>query len=399
LLWALQTCVAQDYDALEIIVSDNHSTDATRDVVHSFKDKRVRYLNTGKRVSMSENWEFALSHVTEGYVGFIGDDDGLMPGAAAALAGILNESRPTALTWPVHSYYWPTFVDPALSNCLSMSLRQPLDLTERDSQKTLQNVASFQDHCHALPSLYWGVVDAAVVQAVRRRTGGVFFRSITPDIYSGVAIAGCTKSYLSTSRMFTLSGSSSHSTGANQVTGVGAAGRSTPSARFTTENTIQFCEELDYAPSIPILTAEAVMQFRGHANDTRPHMDVMRMFDAALKHPEFLFNPLVRSQVTVPLRETAAKHDLLDHLDRRLTHQERLGTVLMAKEAAKNLLLGRPIFQCDPTVTNIYEATLEADRLLAECEGRARRLLVGASGRARKIGRVVRSARGRFARR
>jgi hypothetical protein len=50
-------------------------------VVASFKDPRIRYVNTGKHLSMSHNWEFALSHVEKGYVTFVGDDDGLLPGA------------------------------------------------------------------------------------------------------------------------------------------------------------------------------------------------------------------------------------------------------------------------------------------------------------------------------
>ena len=44
---SLKTCVGQDYDNLEIIVSDNFSTDNTREVVESFDDPRIRYINTG----------------------------------------------------------------------------------------------------------------------------------------------------------------------------------------------------------------------------------------------------------------------------------------------------------------------------------------------------------------
>ena len=36
--YALRTCVMQDYDNLDIIVSDNFSQDRTREVVESFKD-------------------------------------------------------------------------------------------------------------------------------------------------------------------------------------------------------------------------------------------------------------------------------------------------------------------------------------------------------------------------
>ncbi|OZA21859.1 MAG: hypothetical protein B7X93_13530 [Hydrogenophilales bacterium 17-61-9] len=65
---SLKTALMQEYDNLEILVSDNFSSDHTRDVVASFNDPRIRYVNTGKRLSMSHNWEFALSHVDGGWL-------------------------------------------------------------------------------------------------------------------------------------------------------------------------------------------------------------------------------------------------------------------------------------------------------------------------------------------
>ncbi|RYZ29021.1 MAG: glycosyltransferase, partial [Sphingobacteriales bacterium] len=63
LLHTLRTCVTQNYDNLTILVSDNCSQDTTEEVVRSFNDPRIQYVNTGKRLSMSHNWEFALSQV------------------------------------------------------------------------------------------------------------------------------------------------------------------------------------------------------------------------------------------------------------------------------------------------------------------------------------------------
>ena len=72
---ALRTVTEQRYENLEIVVSDNCSHDRTGEIARSTGDRRVRYLNTGRRLSMSHNWEFALSHVTggAGWVTIIGD--------------------------------------------------------------------------------------------------------------------------------------------------------------------------------------------------------------------------------------------------------------------------------------------------------------------------------------
>src|SRR3954451_23482510 len=118
--WTLKTCVTQDYDNLEILVSDNHSTDRTEEVVRSFNDPRIRYVNTGRRVSMSENFEFGLSHTREGFIGFIGDDDGLLPNPLQDLAAVVKQRASKAIIWPTQAYYWPGYFEPQFANTLLM---------------------------------------------------------------------------------------------------------------------------------------------------------------------------------------------------------------------------------------------------------------------------------------
>src|SRR6186713_1491963 len=98
LFHTLRTCVAQDYDNLTILVSDNVSADNTEEVVKSFKDKRIQYIKTAQRLSMSGNWDFALDHVSGGFVNFIGDDDGLIPNSFSVLNQILSEAPVDAVT-------------------------------------------------------------------------------------------------------------------------------------------------------------------------------------------------------------------------------------------------------------------------------------------------------------
>src|SRR5882672_8176756 len=93
----LLTATNQNYPRLEIIVSDNFSGDETEDVVRGIKDSRIKYLNTGRRISMAKNWEFALSHVNSGWVAIIGDDDGLMPESVRKVAEIISDTDVQAI--------------------------------------------------------------------------------------------------------------------------------------------------------------------------------------------------------------------------------------------------------------------------------------------------------------
>ena len=133
----LKTVVAQDYDNLNIIVSDNVSQDNTEEVVKSFRDERINYLKTDKRVSMSHNWEFALAHVDEGYVTFIGDDDALLPGAIEKLASILEDYQFDAVTSPFCLYNWP---GNGLTDLPTMMIPLNEGIEIKDSQKMLKKV-------------------------------------------------------------------------------------------------------------------------------------------------------------------------------------------------------------------------------------------------------------------
>src|SRR5439155_1133874 len=109
LRWCLETCTEQNYDDLEIIVSDNFSQDGTRQIVESNHDKRIRYINTGKRLSMAHNYEFALSHATGDYVTIIGDDDGMIVNVLDEISQIVEELQPGILTWDKATYVWPNY--------------------------------------------------------------------------------------------------------------------------------------------------------------------------------------------------------------------------------------------------------------------------------------------------
>ncbi len=104
LFHTIRTLVSQDYGDCEFLVSDNASQDATRDVVSSFSDHRIRYINTGRRLSMSDNWEFALGAVRGEFVTYIGDDDGFIPGAVTKAMRLLEESQMSALAWDKIAY-------------------------------------------------------------------------------------------------------------------------------------------------------------------------------------------------------------------------------------------------------------------------------------------------------
>jgi len=71
--YAIQTVLNQSYDNFELIIMDNFSGEETYQAVSQFQDKRIKYYRSPERLSMSDNWELALSKVQGDYINIIGD--------------------------------------------------------------------------------------------------------------------------------------------------------------------------------------------------------------------------------------------------------------------------------------------------------------------------------------
>jgi glycosyltransferase involved in cell wall biosynthesis len=72
---ALQSALSQTYPNLEIVVSDNCSTDATQEVVRSVADPRVKYFRQAKNIGENNNANFCLQQARGAYFLLLHDDD------------------------------------------------------------------------------------------------------------------------------------------------------------------------------------------------------------------------------------------------------------------------------------------------------------------------------------
>ncbi len=82
---AIESVLAQTFRDFELIVCDNASTDATREVVGQYADPRLRYLRHSENVGMAGNWLSGLAAARGEYIAFLGDDDWWFPDFLARL--------------------------------------------------------------------------------------------------------------------------------------------------------------------------------------------------------------------------------------------------------------------------------------------------------------------------
>ncbi len=261
----LRTLVMQDHDHLDIVVSDNCSTDHTREVVAALNDPRVRYIRPRRRLSMSHHWEFVLSQVEEGWVAVIGDDDGLLPDAISTVADVARETGVQAVASRTCVYWWPGFSGNG-HGVLKWREGGWNEVEMRDARAALSRVVRGEEEYASLPMLYTGgFVDISLVRAFRRRHGA-FMHSQIPDLFSALAMAASLERFAFVNRPLALAGRSRHSTGRSFVEEARGGTRVAAMRKFVSEGNIPVHADIpareDGGMLIfpPILVYESVLQ-------------------------------------------------------------------------------------------------------------------------------------------
>lgn len=184
---AATVATALDCDSpdIEVIVSDNESQDDTAAVIERLADPRLRYVRTGRRLPMCDNYEFGLDQARGEYVIIIGDDDAIVPGGVDyLLRRIRNQAEPFVYMWPLHVYDWP-----AEGRAARLDYLAP-EMPEREialKPKARQVITLGGWKYYELPSAYHCAVPRSIYDQIRARTGRVF-HSTQPDVFTAMAI-------------------------------------------------------------------------------------------------------------------------------------------------------------------------------------------------------------------
>jgi glycosyltransferase involved in cell wall biosynthesis len=354
LQYTLKTCTSQNYDNLTILVSDNYSQDQTKDVVSAFPDPRLVYVNTGKRLSMSDNWEFGLSRVNGGYVLFLGDDDGLLPEAIRDLANLIEATQSEAICWEQAFYLWPSQTSVGESNILNISMKN--DVVRYQSKDILSQVAEFKIDYKKLPGIYWGLASYALMDKIKKKSDR-FFHSMIPDIYSSLAIGSQIEEYWFSERPYSVAGLSKHSIGTTYMSE--GDKKSAPVSLYLSEDNIPFHKELVMAPSVAIALAECILQVKDNlGKDNLPELDYEKLLlemmqEAVTASPEKYRN------ITLAVLEIADHKNLTNYGKKIVKLYKNAPFVKQYFIKGYNIINKLLTIDCEPFgITNIYEASL-----------------------------------------
>jgi len=369
---SLLTATKQSYGDLQIIVSDNFSHDGTEDVVRSIKDPRLKYLNTGRRISMSENWEFALSHVDSGWVTIIGDDDGLLPESIDKVARIIQANDVRAVRSSVCSYVWPSLMGKEFGR-LGVPLGSGFEM--RNSHEWLQRVLEGREGYSQLPMLYnGGYVDVSVLQEIKSRTG-LFYKSCVPDVYSAISIASTIDRYVYCREPLAINGASMHSTGTSYFS-IAKGKVVSPAQVFATEGNIPFhediplCRDGSYPPSMQAIVYESYLQsssLRSKMPGSLPASMLTMILATAGKH-----QPLVQDWARIFADRHCLDYESI-RAKARLTKLRRVVSSVPFRLAALVNTFGLGSRDCP--ISDVYEASIAAGAVRSIGVGRSKNII------------------------
>lgn len=76
----VDTIISQEYADYELIISDDHSTDGSKEYLATLLAyPNISVIEPAEPLSMTDHWEWALSHANGQWMIFVGQDDGLQP--------------------------------------------------------------------------------------------------------------------------------------------------------------------------------------------------------------------------------------------------------------------------------------------------------------------------------
>lgn len=268
LVYTIRSALAQDYDNFTVLVSDNASTDGTSLLVEAFDDKRLKYINTGERVSMSHNWEFALNQIKDGWVTILGDDDAILPGTLKKVNIIIDETGVLAIRSNGCSYRWPN-LDGAKYGELSLSLRRGYKrISTRD---VLDSALNGKISYTRLPVLYnGGFVDSSLLKKAKEISGSII-KSRIPDVYLGVVFSLLIDEYVYSDEPLAINGASQHSGGTAFMGSSKQATNYDPFSKFINETNIPFHSDLPLMPNGMLVRSLQVLLYESYLQANQFH--------------------------------------------------------------------------------------------------------------------------------
>lgn len=291
---SIQSILSISSPDLELIIQDSSdSNDLEGWILSNIFDKRLRFNYSLPPVSMTENFNKAM-HMSSGeYVCVIGDDDGVNPEIVEAAHWARDNELDALVPQVSASYCWPDFQ----SRYYGMRHAGKLYVKSFSGLKSYPDVDAEMRKCvlnagqgtFSLPRVYFGLVRRQCLVEVYKKTGN-YFHSVSPDVFSALAVANYSKRVCVLDYPLIVPGSSAASNAGRSAMGK-HKGRLGDDPHMQSFQDLKWPEIVPAFFSVQTVWAEAAVE----ALQVIGRADLLRQFNipllhalCAVSHPDYL---------------------------------------------------------------------------------------------------------------
>ncbi len=220
---AVASVLDQEGMELEVIITDNASSEDYRSYVDALQDSRVIYFRQAHPVSVTENWQRALSLSTGDYVLMLGDDDALAPNFLSMVCKHLTADAPDIVYLAAYHYCYPNVLPAAPRGYLASVLNSEFfsgkssafSLNAEYACELAESVLAF--HLRFGMNAQHFLLNSSFIRGFADNSG--IYQSPYPDTFSSVAALVHAKSIVVVPTEFVIIGISPKSFGAYYFSG------------------------------------------------------------------------------------------------------------------------------------------------------------------------------------
>ena len=176
--YAIQSVLNSDRKDIELIVSNNFSTDETQQILSRFNDQRLKIITPGVALPMAGHYEFAISKAKGEWITILGDDDAVMPYIFDSLDKYIKQYPGNDIISSSRAYYtWEGCEERYGNGVLFYEARFKSQL--RSTRKDLISVLKGLRSCFDMPQIYTTcIVKRSLYEEIKTKSGGFFYHSI-----------------------------------------------------------------------------------------------------------------------------------------------------------------------------------------------------------------------------
>lgn len=233
LIYTLKTCLNQSFQgSYEVLVCDNSDQKWGNDtptlrMCQELQDDRIRYIRTPRDLTLAKNFEYAYLHANGEFLISMGADDGILEWALEELDAIIEEQRDRPIViWHEAFYKWADVDEHVMEDAGKAVLRVDHPYIKNNARKVLYSaeeafLKSFNNYAmlYYMPQIYHNSgIRREYMQKIYERCG-VLWAGGQQDLYMAVLCSNIEKELCMVENLFTITGISNNSIGANARVG------------------------------------------------------------------------------------------------------------------------------------------------------------------------------------